>query len=180
MSFDESLKEGKLGEGLIARWLLSRGWDLLPAYEIELEHDKGPQLYTAKHGKLIAPDFLGLKDPKISWIEAKTKSAFTWHRKTQTFQTGIDRRHWLEYVVVRETTKLPLWIFFLHKPGNNAKDTPFGMISPSGLYVQSLDKLCTTIDHEHDNHGNSGMVYWQESVLRKICTYDELLEQIKQ
>ena len=67
-----------------------------------------------------------------------------------------------------------MWLMFLHKEGNSAKDTPSGMISPSGLYSQEIGKLKDTIDHEHKNHGPSGMVYWRESSLIKICEYGEV------
>ena len=172
VSFDESLREGLLGEGLITRWLNSRGWNVLPAYEIEVQSGKGPRLFSAKLGKLIAPDLLVFNESGFYWVEAKTKSAFTWHRITKTFQTGIDRRHWLDYIQVGQTTGVPVWLMFLHRPGSYAKDTPDGMVSPSGLYGQEIDKLRDTIDHEHANHGPSGMVYWQESALKKICEYE--------
>ena len=175
VSFDEHLREGLLGEGLITRWLNGRGWDVLPAYEIETQTGKGPRLFSAKLGKLIAPDLLVFKDSSFYWVEAKTKSAFTWHRITETFQTGIDRRHWLDYLAVGETTGLPVWLLFLHRPGSSAKDTPAGMESPSGLYGQVIDILKETIDHEHANHGPSGMVYWQENTLKKICEYEQMM-----
>ena len=174
MSFDDDLKEGLLGEGLIARWLNGRGWNVLPAYEIEMQSGKGPRLLSAEAGKLIAPDLFVFNRATFLWVEAKTKSAFTWHRRTNTFQTGIDRRHWLDYLTVGQTTGLPVWLMFLHKDGKNAKDTPSGMISPSGLYSQEIGKLQNTIDHEHKNYGTSGMVYWKESSLRKICEYEEI------
>lgn len=174
MSFDESLREGLLGEGLITRWLNSRGWNVLPAYEIEVQSGKGPRLFSAQRGKLIAPDLLVFNGSEFYWVEAKTKSAFTWHRNTETFQTGIDRRHWLDYLAVSETTGFPVWLMFLHRPGSSAKDTPLGKVSPSGLYGQVIDRLLDTIDHEHANHGPSGMVYWRENALRKICEYEQV------
>lgn len=177
MSFDKSLREGLLGEGLITRWLTSRGWNVLPAYEIELQSGKGPRLFSAKLGTLIAPDLLVFNESGFYWVEAKTKSAFTWHRITETFQTGIDRRHWLDYLAVRETTGVPVWLMFLHRPGSHAKDTPDGKDSPSGLYGQEVGILRETIDHEHANHGASGMVYWKESELLKVCEYEQVSRQ---
>ena len=37
-SFVEKLYEGQLGEGRIAQWFTQRGFAVLPAYEIELDH----------------------------------------------------------------------------------------------------------------------------------------------
>lgn len=164
-----------MGESIIAKWLNRCGWNVLPAYEVETHSGKGPRLFTVERGKLITPDMLIFKNRNIRWIEAKTKSAFTWHRISESFQTGIDRRHWQSYISVSEVTPFPVWLLFLHEPGQNAKDTPAGMKSPSGLYGQEITKLCENVDHEHKNHGRSGMVYWRESVLLKLCTYEEVI-----
>ena len=102
MSFEHSLREGLLGESIIVRWLNRQGCHVLPANEIEQSHGKGPRLYTAKE-QLISPDLLCWNGREQFWIEAKTKSAFTWHRLSETWQTGIDRRHWHHYQRVEET-----------------------------------------------------------------------------
>ncbi len=141
MSFETKLKEGIYGEDLISRWLISRGCQILPAYQIEHSHGK---------------------------------SAFTWHRTSSSWQTGIDFRHWNDYVRVADESQLPVWLLFLHKPGSLAKDTPDGLTSPSGLYGNSLPKLQTSIHHTHPNHGPSGMVYWTENSLIKLCPWEEI------
>jgi hypothetical protein len=167
VSFDRTLKEGLIGEGEISRMLIARGYIVLPAYQIEQQHGKGPRLFTAE-GQLIAPDMLVFKENKVIWVEAKTKSAFTWHRASQTWQTGIDRKHWSHYVEVDSKTPWPVWLLFLHRNGFIAKDTPDGMISPSGLFGNSVRVLKLSIHHEHENHGPSGMVYWTVDMLKKI------------
>lgn len=175
MKFVEALNEGLLGESEITKWLNSRGWDVLPAYEVEIDRGKGPRLFTANHGTLITPDLLIFKNADIIWVEAKTKSAFTWHRKTASWQTGIDKRHWEDYQAVNMLYEFPLWLFFLHKPGTDAKDTPEGAVSPTGLYGQEIGLLEQSVDHKHENHGPSGMVYWREESLRKLCNYADFL-----
>lgn len=167
MSFEQTLKTGLIGEGEIARMLIDRGYSVLPAYQIEQSHGKGPRLFTAE-GQLISPDMLVFSAKKVIWVEAKTKSAFTWHRVSQTWQTGIDRKHWLHYVEVDSRTPWPVWVLFLHRNGCLAKDTPEGMISPSGLFGNSIKMLRNSIHHEHENHGPSGMVYWTLDTLKKI------------
>ncbi len=173
MSFEQQLQEGVYGEDLISRWLISRGCQILPAYQIEHSHGKGPRFF-GKFGQLICPDLLVFKSEKILWIEAKTKSAFTWHRSSSSWQTGIDFRHWNDYVRVADESHLPVWLLFLHKPGSLAKDTPDGFTSPSGLYGNSLQKLQSSIHHTHSNHGPSGMVYWTELSLIKLCPWEEI------
>jgi hypothetical protein len=168
MSFAEKLKVGMLGEDAISRWLISRGHQVLPAYQIQANHGKGPRLFGA-YGQLISPDLFVFKDKKAMWVEAKHKTSFTWHRITQTWQTGIDKRHWSDYLQVERVTPFPVWLVFLHKPGENAKDTPAGMVSPTGLFANSVEVLKDSIDHEHENHGPSGMVYWREKTLIKLA-----------
>lgn len=130
--FERNLATGKTGEGIIARWLQGRGFAVLPVYEkSELDY-KGPALYAIE-GTLIAPDMLAFQPTgKTLWIEAKTKTAFSWHRNTQRFVTGIDLRHYGDYQRVQAVSPWPIWLLFLHGDGI-AKDTPEGMRSPSGL-----------------------------------------------
>lgn len=173
MSFEESLQVGLLGEQVIAQWLIRKGYQVLPAYEIELIHGKGPRLFTTE-GPIITPDLLVFNGQKIVWCEAKTKTAFTWHRLSGTWQTGIDRKHWLEYLRIAQLTPFPVWIFFLHKPNGQAKDTPEGMMSPSGLFGHSIEQLNRSIHHEHANHGPSGMVYWTVDALKSVCSWELL------
>ena len=175
MSFEEALQVGLIGEGLCAAWWQAFGWHILPAYEIEADSGKEPRLFMATQERLITPDMLCIKGDKACWAEAKTKSAFTWHRKTETFQTGIDRRHWRDYLKVSESQSFPMWLMFVHRAGQVAKNTPPGMESPSGLYAQDIVKLRATIDHEHANYGPSGMVYWRESAFKRLCDYEELV-----
>lgn len=170
MSFDEQLKVGLLGEDLVSRWLIKRGWQVLPAYQVSADHGKGPRLF-GDYGQLISPDLLVFNAKKTFWVEAKFKSAFTWHRISSTWQTGIDLKHWSHYVDVAKVTPFEAWIVFLHKPDSQAKDTPPGMRSPSGLFGNSVEKLAELKHHEHANHGPSGMIYWTDSALVKLAEY---------
>lgn len=167
MSFTKKLADGHTYEMLICKKLRRNGWNVLPAYEIR-NTKKSPRLFTSECGDLVIPDLLALKDDKIMWVEIKSKSAFTWHRKTGTWQTGLDINHWNDYKKVYEITGLPVWIYFVHKTGHNAVDTPDDLNSPVGIYKQHIDRLIKTVDHKHINHGRYGMVYWQECDLIKL------------
>jgi hypothetical protein len=175
MSFAQTLQIGLAGEGRISRWLNKRGLTVLPAYEVELNHGKGPRLF-APGRKLICPDLLAFNAEKIIWFEAKTKTAFTWHRLTGSWQTGIDLRHWKEYLAVNVVTPFPVWLLFLHEANGSAKDTPVGLVSPSGLFGNEIGVLARAVDHESQNHGPSGMVYWRISALKKIAGINEIPE----
>lgn len=166
MNFEESLSFGQAGESEIANWLRSRGNTVLPIYEKIIDNGKGPQLFLPNNKQLVAPDLMVFKD-KFYWVEAKKKTAFTWHRKTKRFVTGIDLRHYKHYLEVREVLQTPLWLFFLHL-GGKAKDSPE---SPSGLYAGEILELKDKENHRHENWGSSGMVYWSINVLRKLDDY---------
>lgn len=168
--FKSDLAFGQIGESDIARWLRSRGHWVLPVYEKEIENGKGPRLFLPD-GELIAPDMLVL-GKEVVWVEAKHKTAFTWYRKGGMFQTGIDLRHYMDYLKVQDESPYDVWLLFLHR-GGQAKDSP---PSPSGLYGNALSYLRQHEDHRSppaDTHPG-GMVYWNIDVLRLMASLDEI------
>lgn len=176
MNFEQQLRIGKIGESAIARWLNSRGFHVLPVYEKEINEGKGPTLFCSNGMQQIAPDLLAFKEGKAFWFEAKHKTAFTWHRNTSRWVTGIDLRHYDEYLSVQSAHReWPIWLLFLHRTGT-AKDTPQGMVSPSGLFGESLIYLSENENHRHKNWGRSGMVYWSNQKLKFIAPLHAVME----
>ena len=172
LTFQRMLQMGKTGEGIIAQWMKRRGYSVLPVYEKEQGDYKGPALYTVE-GSLIAPDMVVFRqDGKAVWIEAKTKSAFTWHRNTQRWVTGIDLRHYIDYLQVQQVSPWPVWLLFLHFPGQ-AKDSPTGC--PHGLFGQSITYLQHHENHRHQNGGRGGMVYWAHDTFKKLAELQEVV-----
>jgi len=179
--FEEKLRQGRLAESLIARWLVRRGFNLLPAYDITDGNRKGPRVFSAQ-GHLVAPDLLAFRlfegAETVRWCEAKSKAAFTWHRMSSTYQDGIDKRYWLDYLTLRERMPWHLWLLFLHGPGQVAKDNPEGMVPPTGLFGGEIKRLAGCIHHESDRWGKGGMVYWRCSDLtvagKPLATYEEV------
>ncbi len=166
--FTRRLGEGQVGEGKVARWLRDLGWNVLPAYGVEVGSGKGPRLFTATAGELVAPDLLVFNRERVMWAEVKTKSSFTWHRTTQTWQDGIDLRHWLEYLKVADVSGWDVWLLFLHESADTpAKDTPMGMSPPVGLFGNSVGVLRDVVDHVWES-GN--MIYWSIEDLKLIAT----------
>jgi hypothetical protein len=164
-TFAESLERGAVGETALTKWLNSKGWSVLPAYEKVENDNKGPRIFSPD-GQIISPDLLAFQDERAIWVEAKTKSAFTWHRNTSTWVTGIDRHHYKEYLRIGKYSHWPLWILFIQESGV-AKDSPEG--SPTGLFGGEINMLSQNIHHEHANWGRHGMVYWGTPPLRRIC-----------
>lgn len=160
---------GQIGESLIARWLRSRGNWVLPVYEKEIDNGKGPRLFLP-HGELIAPDLLVMGDA-VQWIEAKHKTAFSWHRISKRWVTGIDVVHYRDYLRVNDESQWPVWLLFLHR-GGQAKDSP--PISPAGLFGGALDTLRNCESHQHENWGKGGMVYWARESLALLASLDEI------
>ena len=160
--FEQQLQFGKVAESAIARWLIKRGAYVSPVYEVIDRKSGGPRLF-GNGRNLVTPDMLVFTNNGAVWIEAKHKSAFTWHRITERFVTGIDLNHWRDYLQVAHQTSIDVWLVFNHK-GGTAKDSPE---SPRGLFVGDIMKLKDCINHTHENWGRHGMVYWaMESLTR--------------
>lgn len=170
MTFQQTLARGKAGESRIAMWLRGKGFTILPTYEIIMDSGKGPQLYCPEKS-LICPDLFVFKGDKALWIEAKHKTAFTWHRNTGEWVTGIDKRHYADYCTVDDETPWPVWLLFLHD-GGQAKDSP--PESPAGLFGNKLSYLRLHEHHTSDKWGNSGMVYWGLDALKELGTITEI------
>lgn len=167
---------GKTGETQIAQFAINSGFNVLPVYE-NSEAYKGPTVYTAEK-RIVSPDMIVFNKKETMWIEAKHKSAFTWHKITGRWTTGIDLRHFYDYCELIEKVSFPVWLLFLHRDGI-AKDTPEGKHSPAGLFGGKLENLMSNINHKSDKHAN-GMVYWnylpddeENSQLKKIADYKD-------
>jgi hypothetical protein len=171
MAFSDSLRYGQAGESVIAQWLRGKGYTVMPVYEKIFDTGKGPQLYLPNDEKLIAPDMLAIngKD-NIRWIEAKHKTAFSWHRISNSWVTGIDLRHYHDYLKVAVLSPWPVWLLFLHR-GGQAKDSPAN--SPAGLFGNPISYLKDNESHRSDKWAN-GMVYWSRSKLQLLAALEEI------
>lgn len=171
LAFSEMFTFGRAAESDIAKWMRRRGWSVLPVYETLMDTGKGPQLFTPLAG-LIAPDMLVFKGTDALWIESKHKTAFSWHRLTGCWCTGIDLRHYSDYCQVDDASPWPVWLLFLHR-GGQAKDSPAD--SPSGLFGNTLLYLRGHEHHRHGNWGRSGMVYWAIDAMKRLAPLCEVL-----
>jgi hypothetical protein len=174
MTFEENLCWGGIGESQIAKWLRSRGHSVLPIYEKEIDNGKGPRFFTPG-GQIVAPDLFVM--PRMEWIEAKHKSVFTWHRKTQRWVTGIDLNHYEEYKRARTESGCKVFLMFLHRLSTpDARDLRHGCpaVCPTGLFAGDLDRLQNEENHRHDNWGRHGMVYWAVGRLKKMAEIEDM------
>lgn len=175
--FDHMLAQGRVGEGVISRWLQSRGHMVFPAYEKEIGSGKGPQLFSMS-GDLVLPDILAFRGKRIHWVEAKHKTCFTWHRISRKWTTGIDLRHYGEYREVAARTETPVWLMFWHpKAEPNERDIPHCPSEcPTGLFGNDLAVLSECENHRSDKWGRTGMVYWAVENLKLLARAEELRE----
>ena len=176
--FQLSLGFGKIAESAIAKYLTQKkGYSVLPIYEIEHPHGKGPRL-SSPNGDLIAPDMFVFKGGGAIWVEAKHKNKFTWHGKSQKWTTGIDRKYYGDYLLINDRLNYPVWLMFLHRSSTpDAADLRYGCEEkecPTGLYGGELDYLRERINHQSPDYGKGGMVYWAEDRLRRIADLAEL------
>jgi hypothetical protein len=170
-SFRGKLRIGRIAEGRIAAWFMSLGYAVLPVYDKEMNTGKGPQVFTAD-GSFVAPDMLVFKSGKVLWVEAKQKTVFTWHRITERWTTGIDLRHYEDYLRLAKRAPWPLWILFLHLSSDTSeREEP----CPTGLFGQELAKLAECENHRHTNWGSSGMVYWAYESLKLLAPLSEVI-----
>ncbi len=191
-SFQHKLAYGEMGEKLITRFKRNEGFLILPAYEKEYQTGKGPRLFMplgCEHEKLIAPDMLAKRAKEIFWIEAKHKSHFTWYAKTGHWQTGIDERHYHDYLKVMEHTLWDTWLYFLHTDDTPPRGkwangingyNPQPLHCPTGLFGRSLTELKFFVDHTapyvDEITGRSyPMVYWDYEDLEELATLEQVL-----
>lgn len=174
-TFEQKLSIGQLGESQIAQWLIRRGWAVLPVYEKEINSGKGPRLFTPE-GQLVAFDMFAFHPGKLNalWIEAKHKTVFSWYRIKERWVTGIDLRHYEDYLRVADMSPWPVWLLFLHTEAYGPRDEPWPC--PTGLFGQTLDVLREehNISHRSDKWGRSGMVYWAHDTLAQVATLSEV------
>src|SRR2546421_7532615 len=184
-NFNDCYAYGRIGEGSIAKWARKVFFfKQKTAYEIEIPSGKGPRLLLDGY-ELIAPDFYAIRIDGTTvlckWIEAKHKTRFTWHFMSGNWQTGIDRRHYEDYLQVQEVTQTIVYIMFLHRSNiPSEKDLAKGSpcTCPTGLYCRSIDYL-KMHEHHKDSYEKDGreypMVYWNERPLGPpIATFDEV------
>ncbi len=177
-TFAANLTTGLVGEGAIARWLRAREWSVLPVYEMDIDSGKGPRLFMPDR-PVVATDMFVFRQGDALWVEAKTKTVFTWRRLPPgpQWETGIDLRHYREYQTIDEHTPWPVWLLFLHTQSEpDERDVRHGCPPecPTGLFGNKLSILRTCESHRSDKHGPSGMVYWGLPSLRRFATLEQM------
>ena len=176
--FEKQLTFGRLGEATISKLLISHGHSLLNACDIKCNPGKGPRIsgQIFDGNEVIAPDWLVIHQRDgARWVEGKTKSVFTWYRKRDKWQTGIDYHHFKQYLEVIQKTGLPLWLLFLHiRSTPDSRDLIYcPSTCPTGLFAVQLREGHASHDHIDPRWGKTGMIYWNHGDLNHVATLSE-------
>lgn len=176
--FKDSLYFGKIGEDQISMIFRERGWGVIPVYEKTMDDGKGPRVFLKKgEESLIAPDMQVFKDKWVLWVEVKRKSSFSWSTRDLVWRTGIDKRHFDDYIEVNQKTPWKVHLFFIHD-SEYCSNAPRGKKSPTGIFYNSIDYLKDNISFASKSpktldYGKTGMVYWDVSNLKRLSPIKE-------
>lgn len=177
--FKNRLAFGQVTESAIGRWLTGvRKAIILPAYEKEIDNGKGPRLFMADGNDLVVPDLLvWCGDGVLRWFEAKHKTHWTWHRITSRWTTGIDLRHYDDYLQVNDLLGHDVLLMFLHVSNQPHKRDREHCppCCPTGLFGNRLSFLRKHENHRSDKWGKSGMVYWNSESLIKYAPLELII-----
>ncbi len=180
-NFQKSLAYGKVAEADVTLWLKQeKEWCVLPVYDISTDTGKGPRLLTLPTD-LVVPDLLVMREGEIRWIESKRKTKFVWHGIAKEWRTGIDLKHYFDYIQVEERTGVPVWLFFLHEEnavsdadrlrGCREQVCPTGLFGAPLWYLRDHEAECGKFTNGWRNHP---MVYWNHATLRLIASLEEV------
>lgn len=179
-TFREKLNFGHIGESLIARYLRHMGYVVLPAYEKEIDNGKGPRLFLplwAEDAELITPDLQAIRNQQIRWIEAKHKNMATFYRKKWRWQTGIDKRHYEDYLKVQKITAWPVWLLFLQETPLETNAPPDVEPCPTGLFGCPITQPFSDDGWFYRGNKRFDMVYWGiKEDLKLIAPLDAVLD----
>lgn len=188
MSFQQALSTGQLGESLIAQWLRNKGYNVLPAYEKEIDNGKGPRLFTAtgnERTQLISPDLFVMGRGRFFWVEAKHKTRFSWYGVGRYFVTGVDLKHFHDYCRVADSTEIPVYLLFLHREtetwSTDVEKWGAPLECPVGLFGKDIDFLRNNRSHESPRYGTDGMIYWRPFIhLQRMAMLSDVMPAIRE
>ncbi len=168
--FAQTLAMGVAAEEALTAWLRRQGHVVLPIAQA-IGNGNGPRLYCPD-AVITVPDLIVLgTDGKPVWLESKAKGSFSLHRTTGDWVTGIDIRHYQNYLDVMQRTGWGVWLLFV------AESAQYGA-PRAGLYAARLDELQQREHHRwtspRNQYGKGGMVYWGVDVFEYLATLDEI------
>jgi len=174
LTFSQKMKMGKWGEEIALRYLIEKlGATVLPAADY-VPDNKGPRV-SSSDKKTVAPDLLVWKGKRAYWVEVKTKNSFSWHYISNSWQTGIDYKYYVEYKSMHDSSPWPVYMMFLQL-GESRHDDRVGVRQPSGLYYNSIGVLGEPGVGRRHTDERRDMIYWKITNLIKLAELDEIID----
>ncbi len=187
MPLPPTFSHGQKVENMVLQFFLTKGRMLVEVGALKKEglDGKAPSIYVPNRiTPLVSPDLLTVKtdydqtvlqstfwDFPFLWAEVKGKNEFTFYRRKDRWQTGIDKRHYEHYVEVQTLTRIPAWLFFFQPedtPKPQREPIPEKHLPmPRGLYACPISQKYSD-EWEH-------MVYWGICELQQVATVEEVL-----
>lgn len=171
-SFSSRLTHGRIGEQAVLKWLRYMNRVVLPVCDtlinIEFRERCGPRLFVGNDA-LTAPDLLVFADDGVRWMEIKCKKYCTWYRNESLWMTGIDVRHFEQYIKVHQATCIHVDLVLYHPNETpRPKDVPHGCpeYAPRGVYCADILKLQEIYHHIGTDLDGNEMIYWDMQVLQ--------------
>lgn len=167
-TYAENIKFGINVEKRFARYMQEEyQYSYFDPAEYMEEKNTGPGIETPT-GKIPTPDILFMKNGERFWVDVKAKVGLTWHRISQTYQTGIDKNSFKHYQTVQEMTGIEVRIVHV-VAGWAVKDSE---ATEPMILMGSLDALAESVHHDDKIHG-SKVLFWTTAAFEKIGTrYD--------
>lgn len=168
LEFEKQLLIGREAEKAVARWLMGRGWKVLPVYDYTgSDGKKAPKLESAKSSEsLVCPDLFIVRGGSSRWCEVKYKTHADFTRKTQRKETGIDYRLWNHYLSVERESGFPIWLIFAHKAEDEIR----------GEALAELSKPERHRIYDGGKMNRSGMVFFEYDALRLMGKLSDVLK----
>lgn len=191
MALPHYFAQGQETENMVLKFFMTKGRMLVEVGALKKEglDGKAPSIYVPNHAQsLVSPDLLTIKmeyDPTqlqatfwdfpFLWAEVKGKSEFSFYRRKNRWQSGIDDRHCNHYVEVQKLSKIPVWLFFFqpeYAPKPEREPIPSEHLPmPRGLYACPISQKWSD---EGVSRGQK-LVYWGLNELQKVATSEEVL-----
>lgn len=152
----EKYKRGRNGEIIVADWLKSRGWYVIPSYDYSGEDgNKAPKMEGAL-AAYVLPDLDVAKSGKRAWAEVKTKAGPTLHRNTNTLVHGINLRLFRAYKKVEAITGCEVHLFVYEEDSLKILFRPLGQETDGRVY-------------DGGKMGRGGMIFWPRSSFKLVA-----------
>ena len=151
-NFSDMLAFGEEGEHEVAKYLISKGVNVLPLYQFMNDH--APYILSTER-KVVSPDLICFRKDCFM-VEVKTKNQ--WVKFNGTVETGIDRRLYNHYKTIQELTRKEVYVIFNHKTQE-----------PLGYFMAELNNYTRIWDGVvKAQQVHPAMIFYNFNILKKL------------